>query len=94
MQAIEVCNLTAWKSDARVYAITAEKPTHYVIASATTVEAWNSQKPEPETYVFACDDAIGSNPNFSELPGSFKGALDHNRAINGYLDSLIEEKGE
>lgn len=47
----------------------------YVIVSATIVY-------RPETFVFAAD-ALGEITSFSELPGSFVGALDHEEALRG-----------
>ena len=35
-----------------------------------------------ETYIFAADSS-GAVTGWSELPGSFKGAMDHDRALNG-----------
>lgn len=41
----------------------------------------------PETYVFPADDA-GEVIDWGELDGSFKGALDHEEALNGFLSSV------
>ena len=50
----------------------------HVITSATTVLG------VPETYVFpAAED--GEIVDWGELPGSFKGALDHTEALAGFL---------
>lgn len=46
----------------------------FVITSAATILG------QPETYVFEAD-ASGIISNWCELAGSFKGALDHERAI-------------
>ena len=53
----------------------------YVVTSAAV---WLC---EPETYVYPCDEH-GTITAWDEQPGSFKGALDHNRAIEGYLAAL------
>lgn len=36
----------------------------------------------PETYIFGSDEN-GQNVNYSELPGSFRGSLDHEAALAG-----------
>ena len=36
----------------------------------------------PETYIFGADEN-GEIVNWMELPGSFRGALDHNEALEG-----------
>ncbi len=48
----------------------------FVIVSAATVLG------EPETYIFAASED-GAVTNWGELPGSFKGALDHEEALRG-----------
>jgi hypothetical protein len=49
--------------------------TRYVVVSASNVPYSG-----PETYIFPADDQ-GAVLNWSELSGSFKGALDHDQAI-------------
>lgn len=51
--------------------------TEYVIASAT-----NAMFSGPETYLFPGDEA-GQVLDWGELEGSYRGALDHERAITG-----------
>lgn len=46
------------------------------------VSAANVMYSGPETYIFACDHE-GRVTNWGELPGSFKGDLDHERALTG-----------
>lgn len=53
--------------------------TEYLIVSAADVPYSG-----PETYVFPAD-ANGKVVDRGELPGSFRGALDHARAIEGFL---------
>lgn len=36
----------------------------------------------PETYIFGTDEN-GDRTDFGELPGSFRGALDHEAALKG-----------
>lgn len=50
----------------------------YVLTSAAYVRYSG-----PETYLFP-SDKDGNILEWSELPGSFKGDLDHNRAIAGF----------
>ena len=44
----------------------------------------------PETYVVPAN-AAGKITDWGELPGSFRGALDHDAAIDGYVASLVQE---
>lgn len=55
----------------------------YVVTSATTTRVGG----QPETYVFHAN-VYGSIVDYREIAGSFKGALDHQRAIDGYVASL------
>jgi hypothetical protein len=86
--AIELRKLEGFRGDARLYELSepveydydynAEKyksSTKYVIVSATSVMFSG-----PETYVFPADEQ-GNVVNWSELDGSFKGGLDHRRAL-------------
>ena len=52
--------------------------TSYVWVSATVVPYDGG----PETYIFACD-AEGQVSDWGELPGSYKGGLDHDEALRG-----------
>ena len=56
----------------------------YVITSAVSVAFTG-----PETYVFAATED-GEVSDWLELDGSFRGAFDHERAIEGYVESLTE----
>jgi hypothetical protein len=47
----------------------------YVITSASTVDFTG-----PETYLFACDKE-GNITNWCELPGSYRGELNHKRCF-------------
>ena len=49
----------------------------YVVVSAVDVPFSG-----PETYIFGADEN-GEIVNWMELPGSFRGALDHNEALEG-----------
>lgn len=53
----------------------------FVVSSAVDVFG------QPETYLFYAD-GDGHITDFSELAGSFRGDMDHDRAIAGYLESL------
>ena len=60
--------------------------TDYVIVSAKVVDIIY----RPETYIFPAR-ADGSVINFTDLPGSFDGAVDHDRAIREAGWTLVEE---
>jgi len=64
---------------------------HYVITSAAHVSIGPYDEGE-ETFVFP-SNSDGDFVSWSELPGSFKGELDHTRAIQGYLRSLDLDTG-
>lgn len=57
-----------------------ELETSFVVTSAAVAYGG------PETYVFAADKR-GHVLDWSELPGSFRGSLDHERAIAGFVES-------
>lgn len=60
---------TDWADDA-------PEPFDYVVVSAAVVP-WSG----PETYIFGANEA-GKILNFLELPGSFRGDLDHEAALS------------
>ena len=63
-----------------------------VTTEYTHVETSGSEVPDiPETYVFACD-ANGRWVSASEIAGSFRGSIDHGRAIAGYLASVNRDE--
>lgn len=72
-----------WGGDARLYKVdppmTYEdgRQTKYVVVSAVNVPFSG-----PETYIFPAD-SHGKALSWLELPGSFRGALDHTRALEG-----------
>ena len=62
--------------DARLYRLDPPlEGERHVIVSATVVC-------DPETYIFAADE-YGEVTSWDELPGSFRGALDHAEALLG-----------
>ena len=78
-KATYIRNLSNWNGIARLYKV--EPPLmgeDFVIVSAVRP---NSE--EPETYIFGCDesDKYGNEVVLAELPGSFRGALDHEEAL-------------
>ena len=83
MKATLIENLSGWRGEARLYRVdppmTYEdgRQTEYVIVSATTVLASG-----PETYIFPASRE-GGILDWLELPGSFRGAIDHARALEG-----------
>jgi hypothetical protein len=78
--------LDGFTGDARLYKLATPvdyqgRTTEYVIASATVVPFGG-----PETYIFAADKD-GNILNWLELPGSYKGGLDHEEAMRGLRGS-------
>ena len=85
-----VRNIIGWRGDAKLYRVAppvsygydsdadgAEGTTDHVIVSAARVPFSG-----PETYIFAAD-AAGKVINWAEMPGSFRGDLDHEAALKG-----------
>jgi hypothetical protein len=60
-------------ADQRLYRL--EDGTHIVVSAA--VDPYSG----PETYIFPADER-GEITGFAELDGSFRGALDHEQALN------------
>jgi hypothetical protein len=77
-------DISGWTGDARLYRLDPPladydgRTWEYVIASATDVLLSG-----PETYIFPSDgpDAKVQPADRGEMPGSFKGALDHSAAL-------------
>ena len=74
----------SFSGDARLYHLSApvtyydgdtEQKSDYVVVSATMVPYSG-----PETYIFPADET-GAILNWCELNGSFRGGLDHERAL-------------
>lgn len=63
-----------------------DQTTEYVITSAV-----NALFSGPETYVFPANKQ-GEVIDFCEIDGSFRGDLDHDRAIEGLVDSTEGEQ--
>lgn len=82
MKATLIKNLAGWTGDARLYKVDPpmtydDKKTNYVVVSATTAVFSG-----PETYIFPANQH-GEILNWLELPGSFRGGLDHTSALEG-----------
>jgi len=76
-----ISKVIAFKGDARLYRM--DPPyigNDYVVVSAVTVPNTMTLSGGPETYIFK-SDSHGLILNFSELPGSFRGDMDHKRAL-------------
>lgn len=94
MQVEFVKNLTGtWKGDARLYKVTPPVPykrdgysikhkqhSSYIVISAVVVMFSDS-----ETYIFP-SDKNGEILDWGELPGSFQGNLDHQQAIDNFIE--------
>ena len=81
-QAHYIRHCSSWMGDARLFRL--EPPLNrngtqveYVVVSAVVVRGSG-----PETYIFAAD-ADGAVLNWDEMSGSFRGDLDHERALSG-----------
>lgn len=72
-----VAHFVDWKGDL--------VPVEYVVVSALPA-AFDTG--EPETYIFESDES-GKVLDWSELPGSFRGGLDEDRAIQGLIDFCL-----
>ena len=69
--------LTGWKGDARLYRLSGDgrlAGREHVVVSAVGVLGM------PETYIFESDNG-GNVAELDELPGSFKGDVDHVGAL-------------
>ena len=60
----------------------------FIVTSASILTYRN----EPETYVFGAW-ADGKIRDWLELEGSFRGALDHDRALRGFLEYVNTRNG-
>lgn len=92
--------LEPWLGDARLYRLSdyaeynrsdytkqgnnKKGRTKYVVVSATTVSFFG-----PETYIFP-SDAHGETLNMLEMAGSFRGGLDHTRALKSLGFSVVK----
>lgn len=81
--AVHIRQLDGFTGDAALYRVSPAMRTYdereayeYVVVSATFVSG------KPETYIFGSDED-GEVLNWLELPGSFRGGLDHEVALNG-----------
>lgn len=76
MQAKFVKHIESMRGAAHLYELSEPLEEHqYVVVSAVNVPFGG-----PETYIFPADRE-GNIINWGELDGSFKGALDHSRAL-------------
>jgi hypothetical protein len=96
--ATEIRKLEGFQGDARLFKLSEpvtydydyetkqdRKSTNYVVVSAV-----NAMFSGPETYIFPADEQ-GEIVNWSEMDGSYKGELDHARALRdaGYEVQMI-----
>lgn len=86
-----VKQMEGFTGDARLYKLSEAAPvdgdeqgtTDYVVVSATVARYGG-----PETYIFPADEA-GDVTSWLEMEGSFRGGLDHARALAG-LGFVVE----
>ena len=65
-----------WISDAKLYVLSEPLEGHNHVVVSAVVAYWSG----PETYIFGCDER-GNVVDFIELEGSFRGELDHDKAL-------------
>jgi hypothetical protein len=65
-----------WTSDARLYALSEPLDGH----SHVIVSAADAPYTGPETLIFGCDER-GNAVDFIDLDGSFRGELNHDKAL-------------
>ena len=100
--ATRIKEMTSWKGNAALYKLsepmdqerydddgneTVVKHAH-VIVSAVRVEFEGNK---PETYIFGANED-GEIANWGELSGSFKGGLDHAKALKNAGYEIVEAK--
>jgi hypothetical protein len=70
--------LEGYRGDARLYQVnpTQSNGINYVVVSAVVASYTG-----PETYIFPCNEA-GEITDYIELEGSFRGELDHHKALS------------
>ena len=86
-----VTDCPKWKGDARLYQLSEPVDTYVGTTEYVVVSAVDVPYSGPETYVFAASKD-GEATSWSELDGSFEGALDHDRALDGFLAYTNGEK--
>lgn len=75
MKATFIKQLTGFRGDARLYKL--EDGRHVVVSGIQS--AFDTI--QPETFIFPADEN-GTILDWGELPGSFRGAVDHARALD------------
>jgi hypothetical protein len=90
-KATELRKLTKWNGDARLFRLqppitTEDGESEFVVVSASIAPYSGS-----ETYIFAANDK-GEVLNWGELDGSFRGGLDHERALESAGYAITEAK--
>lgn len=77
--------------DSKLYRLEGDGAPRYVVVSAAVVESGLGGG--PETYIFPAD-AAGNIVSWSHLKGSFRGGLDHTRALRGHGCTEVVYEGE
>lgn len=84
-KALEISRISGMEGDARLYKL--NKPlagNYYVIVSGV------HNQYTTETYIFS-SNKLGDIIDWGELDGSFKGAIDHKRALNNAGYEIISD---
>ena len=92
-------NMAGWRGDAKMYRLSEPVTVKtwldetvtmtHIIVSASLISMSG-----PETYVFPSDGNSKEPTDWGELPGSFQGGLDHQEALDGFLDHVNTVKAE
>ena len=87
MKAIEIKKLEGFTGDARLYRLNPSFYGHKFVVVSATVAPFSG----PETYIFPADEN-GEVTSWGELAGSFRGELDHKKALGniGYEVEVYE----
>lgn len=92
MQATHVRNVDSWRSDARLYRLSEPVPYddsedvgHIVVSAVIAMDTG-----EAETFIFPARED-GKVISYGEMPGSFRGDLDHERAIEAFIEHYSRE---
>ena len=85
-----VRDLEGWTGYAALYKLSKEVTyddltSNYIIVSATRAFFTG-----PETYIFFATET-GEEISFQELPGSYRGGLSHNEALEGFKNYFSNE---
>lgn len=86
MKATPIKQMIGWKGEATLYRLDPAykyqhktQPIEYVVVSAVDLAHYGAEK---ETYIFKSNET-GTKIDWEDLPGSYKGGMDHAEALRG-----------